>query len=725
MDFLVHHLLRASAGRVPDNDALVHTDHRMTYAQVWRRTAGLARGLREAGVARLDRVGVVLPPSLPLAVSFFGVSRAGGVWVPIHHTLLPDQVAHIIGDCQMRGLILDADRFVRMETMLRGCPALEFVVIVGGGDARRGALARYDYDALVDGPGVADTDDIAIDRDLAAILYTSGSTGLPKGVMLSHANIVAGASIVSDYLGITKADRILAVLPFSFDAGLNQLTTAIQRGSTCVLTTFLFAREIVATLAKERITGLAGVPSLWSLLAQPSSMLHARRLPDLRYVTNTGGALSLTTLARLRELLPGTRIFLMYGLTEAFRSTYLPPDELDRRPTSMGKAIPNTEILVVDETGRPCGPGEIGELVHRGPTVSLGYWGHQELTDRVLRPHPLAPAGLGPAEKVCYSGDLVKTDEEGFLYFVGRRGSCGPVRIAVRVNPSADVGGGGLRMGGGPAPFGIDEEQLEATLDALVAEPSVVGVHLYVGTQILDPGLLIAQYRAGMETARRLAVRLARPLSTIDFGGGLGVPYFDHEQRLDLGQLQRGLASLMDAVAADPGLAGARLVLEPGRFLIAEAGIYLARVSDVKVSRGKTFVITDGGMHHHLAASGNLGQTIKRNFPVAVVTKLDQTRSETVDVVGPLCTPLDVLARGVRLPPVDVADLIGVFQSGAYARAASPLGFLSRPSPPEVLIVDGRDRVIRRRGRDEDYLRDQERPAVAGRSAARDTRCRR
>jgi acyl-CoA ligase (AMP-forming) (exosortase A-associated) len=343
------------------------------------------------------------------------------VWVPVHHTLLPDQVAHIIRDCQMRGLILDTDRFVRMESMLRGCPALEFVVIVGGGDAGRGALARYDYDALVDGPGVADADDIAIDRDLAAILYTSGSTGLPKGVMLSHANIVAGASIVSDYLGITEADRILAVLPLSFDAGLNQLTTAIQQGGTCVLTTFLFAREIVATLAKERITGLAGVPSLWSLLTQPSSMLHARQLPDLRYVTNTGGALSLTTLARLRELLPGTRIFLMYGLTEAFRSTYLPPDELDRRPTSMGKAIPNTEILVVDETGRPCGPGEIGELVHRGPTVSLGYWGHPELTDRVLRPHPLAPAGLGPAERVCYSGDLVKTDEEGFLYFVGRR----------------------------------------------------------------------------------------------------------------------------------------------------------------------------------------------------------------------------------------------------------------------------------------------------------------
>jgi acyl-CoA synthetase (AMP-forming)/AMP-acid ligase II len=263
--------------------------------------------------------------------------------------------------------------------------------------------------------------DQGIEKDLAAILYTSGSTGKPKGVMLSHAQIMAGSSIVSTYLEITEADRILAVLPFSFDAGMNQLMTAWQQGATLVLINFVFAREVVKVLLAERITGLAGVPTFWSLLSQPSSGLHKLPLPHLRYITNTGGAMPQPVLAKLRELWPTTRVFLMYGLTEAFRSTYLPPEELDRRPTSMGKAIPDTEILVINEQGKPCKPGEVGELVHRGPTVSMGYWGQPELTAKVLRPNPFLPPELGDVERVCYSGDYVKMDEDGFLYFVGRR----------------------------------------------------------------------------------------------------------------------------------------------------------------------------------------------------------------------------------------------------------------------------------------------------------------
>src|SRR5215470_16263427 len=239
--------------------------------------------------------------------------------------------------------------------------------------------------------------------------------------MLSHANVLAGATIVSTYLEISSTDRILAVLPFTFDAGLNQLTTALQRGGTLVLINFVFARQIVDMLAKEHITGLAGVPTVWSLLAQPASTLHKKPPEALRYITNTGGAMLQSALRVLRETLPNTRIFLMYGLTEAFRSTYLPPEELDRRPTSMGKAIPDTEILVLNEKGELCQPGEVGELVHRGPTVSLGYWGNPEATNRVLKPNPLLPPELGDVERVCYSGDLVKMDEDGFLYYVGRR----------------------------------------------------------------------------------------------------------------------------------------------------------------------------------------------------------------------------------------------------------------------------------------------------------------
>ncbi|MGB0911182.1 MAG: AMP-binding protein, partial [Nitrospirales bacterium] len=260
---------------------------------------------------------------------------------------------------------------------------------------------------------------------------------------------------VSAYLEITPGDKILAVLPFSFDAGLNQLMTAFQQGCTLVLMTFVFAKEIVKMLIKEQITGLAGVPTLWNLLSQANSTLQKNDFPHLRYITNTGGAMPQNVLAILRKALPSTSIYLMYGLTEAFRSTYLPPDELDRRPTSMGKAIPNTEILVVNEHNELAKFGEVGELVHRGPTVSLGYWGNPELTDKVLRPHPFIKLHTGSEERVCYSGDLVKMDEEGFLYFVGRRDSM-------------------IKSAG----FRISRTEVEEALyqSGLVAEAAVIGI---------------------------------------------------------------------------------------------------------------------------------------------------------------------------------------------------------------------------------------------------------
>jgi diaminopimelate decarboxylase len=269
-------------------------------------------------------------------------------------------------------------------------------------------------------------------------------------------------------------------------------------------------------------------------------------------------------------------------------------------------------------------------------------------------------------------------------------------RIAVRVNPRAEVAGGAMRMGGKPAPFGIDEERLERVVRQVLAEPAIAlcGIHLYVGTQILDYRTLVAQYRAGLEIARRVAAWCGRPLQTVDLGGGLGVPYLSNEPELDIEGFGRDVRQLIAGVGGEQAFAGTRFVLEPGRYLVAEAGIYVARVLDVKHSRGKTFIVLDGGMHHHLAASGNLGQVIKRNFPIAVVNKLDRTAYEEVDVVGPLCTPLDVLGRSVPLPAVDEGDLIGVFQSGAYALTASPVGFLSRPLPVEALIAEGGVRLI-------------------------------
>ena len=280
--------------------------------------------------------------------------------------------------------------------------------------------------------------------------------------------------------------------------------------------------------------------------------------------------------------------------------------------------------------------------------------------------------------------------------------------VAIRVNPEADAQGGAMRMGGKPAPFGIDEELLDAALDFALSQPSIAfrGIHIFAGTQILDAEILLAQYRKGVQIAKRVVHRLRRPIHSLDFGGGLGVPYFPHEQPLDLAILKSGLANLEQEIAADPDFTGTRLVIEPGRYLIAGAGVYLTRVLDVKMSRGKKFVILDGGMNHHLAASGNLGQTIKRNFPIAVATKWGKPDEETVEIVGPLCTPLDTLGRSVAVPRVALGDLMAIFQSGAYARTASPLGFLSHPSPPEVMVCRGRVWLIRKRGEPSDYLRD-------------------
>ena len=281
-------------------------------------------------------------------------------------------------------------------------------------------------------------------------------------------------------------------------------------------------------------------------------------------------------------------------------------------------------------------------------------------------------------------------------------------RVAIRVNPSAEAQGGAMRMGGKPAPFGVDEERLDIVLDRLLSDTTVEfrGLHLFTGTQILDHAILVCQYRKGLEIARRVATRCQRPLYTLDFGGGLGIPYFANEHELDMAQLREALFALMAEIKGEMCFTETQFVVEPGRYLVGESGIYVTRINDIKVSRGKKFLIVDGGMHHHLAASGNLGQVIKRNFPVALLNKLDAEPAETVDVVGPLCTPLDVLAREVHFPSAQVGDLVGIFQSGAYARTASPLGFLSHLSPAEVLVHDGDSHLIRRRGTYDDLFHD-------------------
>src|SRR5215469_9106821 len=472
MDSLIHQMLGGSATRYPDKEAIVHGQQRLTYREVANRCTSVACGLRSAGMRRSDRVGIYLDPSVDQVVSMFSISQAGGVYVPVNTVLFPEQVAHIVRDCAMTALITTPEKLQALLPVLRHIPSLKFFIATEENDGWSTAGTQNDarpvhrFSEMLKLPVVGNWQDWGISKDLAAILYTSGSTGKPKGVMLSHANIMAGSTIVSTYLGITEQERILAVLPFTFDAGMNQLMTAFQQGATIVLIKFVFAKEIITALLGERITALAGVPTVWSLLTNGGLSKH--HFPDMRYITNTGGAMPQAVLKVLRQALPTTKIFLMYGLTEAFRSTYLPPEELDRRPTSMGKAIPDTEILVLNENGERCAPGEVGELVHRGPTVSMGYWGNQEATDRVLRPNPLLPPEVGDCERVCYSGDLVRTDEDGFLYFVGRRDTMiksSGFRISPTEVDEVLFKSGDLRHA---AVIGIPDESLGQTIKAFV-----------------------------------------------------------------------------------------------------------------------------------------------------------------------------------------------------------------------------------------------------------------
>lgn len=298
--------------------------------------------------------------------------------------------------------------------------------------------------------------------------------------------------------------------------------------------------------------------------------------------------------------------------------------------------------------------------------------------------------------------------EIGRIQQICRQRSC-QAKIAIRVNPSAEAQGGAMRMGGKPAPFGIDEECLDSVIAEVLDDPHLVfrGIHLFTGTQILDPDILITQYRKAIDIARRIAATFHCPIHTIDFGGGLGIPYFAGDKPLDLAHLRSELNRLSSEIQDDPVLRKVEFMVEPGRFLVGEAGIYVTRINDIKISRGKKFLIADGGMNHHLAASGNLGQTIKRNYPIALLNKISAPATETADLVGPLCTPLDVLARNASLPPAEIGDICGIFQSGAYARSASPLEFLSHPTPPEILVSGNQATLIRRRTGAGQYLQDQ------------------
>lgn len=384
----------ASGGARP---AIIERDERLDYAELRGRAAAVAAALRDAGAGPGDRVAVLLERGGAAAAALFGALAAGAVAVVLNEVLRPRQIEHILAHSGARHLLTTAEVMDRLPRPLRA-EVLVLDVATLRSTAPFTPVARNENDA-------------------AQIIYTSGSTGLPKGVVVSHGNLRAAARVVVGYLEITHTDRIAGLLPFGFVYGLSQLLCAVSAGAALVVDRSVLADQIARTLLERAVTVLAGVPALWLRLLRTDSFRGAA-LPALRVMTNAGGRLPVEAVRALRRAQPGARLFLMYGLTEVLRSTYLPPEEVDRRPDSIGRAMPGAEVLVLDESGRPTAPGEIGELVHAGPTVTLGYWNDPALTDRVFRPHPLRPDAAG---RVVFSGDLVRRDAEGFLYYVGRR----------------------------------------------------------------------------------------------------------------------------------------------------------------------------------------------------------------------------------------------------------------------------------------------------------------
>jgi len=390
---------------------------RWTYAQIESAANRLAHALIGRGIERGDRVAIHLDNSVEAVVSVFAVLKAGAVFMMVNPTTKSQKLTYILNNSRARAIILPARKFAAHESCWHETPHLDLAI--GTGEAKDVELPEpktcLSFEQLIETcPHHEPPAKRAIDVDLAALVYTSGSTGNPKGVMLTHVNMVSAATSITTYLENTPDDIILNVLPLAFDYGLYQVLMALKVGATVILErSFAYPHAVMKRLIEERVTGFPVVPTMVAMLLQMD--LSNYDLSHLRYVTNTGAALPANHIGQLRQLLPDVSIYSMYGLTECKRVSYLPPDQIDVRPNSVGRGMPNEEVYLVDHDGRRVGPETVGELVVRGSNVMKGYWELPEETDRMLRPGPL------PGEKVLFTGDLFRADDEGYLYFVGRK----------------------------------------------------------------------------------------------------------------------------------------------------------------------------------------------------------------------------------------------------------------------------------------------------------------
>jgi acyl-CoA ligase (AMP-forming) (exosortase A-associated) len=403
-------LLQAAAEAWPDKMALIDTHEALRYADLLDRATRHARRLQALGLTPGARVAVLADKSVEAVAFLFGCFMAGSIAVPVNPRLKRLQVDHILADSDAVLLAVLEGRGSFHETVQH--PGLGQVVL------RPGAEPDMQLDGWTGTDPARSTAPSADPKELATLFYTSGSTGLPKAVMCRHENLCSGARSVVSYLQNTEADRILAILPLSFDAGFSQLTTGFLSGATVVLRDYVLPADLSRACDQHEITGLTGVPAIYKAALSARWQDAARH--RLRYFANTGGHLPEAHVQKLRDQFPAAAPFLMYGLTEAFRSTYLDPAQVSVRPGSIGKAIPGARVVVVDEAGEECAPGEVGELVHAGPTVAAGYWKSPEATARRFRPPPPCLQREGFSGPVVYSGDMVRRDAEGFLYFVSR-----------------------------------------------------------------------------------------------------------------------------------------------------------------------------------------------------------------------------------------------------------------------------------------------------------------
>ena len=414
---LVQEFLERSAARTPDKTALVCGNHRLSYAEIDDQANRFAAYLMAHGLQRGDRVAIYLPNGVEAVISLFGALKAGGVFVMLNATTKFDKLVTILNDCGATAIVAGATGVDFYQALQAGVPSLQIVI---HHDHLKSAVIYAQAPGLVDFSAVMATacDDKpaieTIDLDLACLVYTSGSTGDSKGVMCDHSNVDFATDSIITYLGNTADDIVLNCLPLSFDYGLYQLLMVFKFGGTLVLEKgFVFPAVILQQVQRERVTGFPGVPTIFAILTNTD--LTSYDLSSLRYLTNTAAALPVSHIQALREKFPQAQLFSMYGLTETKRTLYLPPQELDRRPGSVGGAIPGTEVWLEGEDGNRLGAGEIGELVVRGRHVMRGYWNAPEATARRYRP------GMLPHERVCYTGDLFRRDEEGFYYFVSRK----------------------------------------------------------------------------------------------------------------------------------------------------------------------------------------------------------------------------------------------------------------------------------------------------------------